>query len=64
MEVKDEQSHRSGLCLTFFLLPTRLQADMTATDGLVEPKKVSSIREINNTYSQRERTGVWSWGMS
>lgn len=37
--------------LAFFFLSSVLQVEMTATDGLVEPRTVFSIREIENTYT-------------
>lgn len=44
------------MCLNVSFFLTH-QAKMTATDGLVEPKKAFNIREIKNTYrlSERER---------
>ena len=47
------RSNRTGLCLTVCFLI--LQAKMTATDGLLEPKKAFSIREMKNTQTFRER---------
>lgn len=60
--MKDEGSNgRDRLAL--FFLSSVLQAEMTATDGLVEPRTVFSIREVKNTYTFPEgRAGgdcVW-----
>lgn len=61
IKVKDKRNNRTGPSLTFLLLFSIVQTEMTATDGLVEPKTVFSIREIRHiqTLRERKRTCVW-----
>lgn len=53
--MKDGVGNGTGLCLAFFFLSTVLQAEMTAADVLVEPRKVFGIRKIKTTHVPRGR---------